>query len=34
MTTQTMTRTVTTDTAELVTAPVLPAADRSGDGYD
>lgn len=30
----TMTRTVTTDTAEPVTAPVLPANNRAGDGYD
>ena len=27
-------RTVMTDTAEPVTAPVLPADDRGGDGYD
>ena len=29
-----MTRTVTADTAEPVTAPVLPADYRAGDGYD
>lgn len=29
-----MTRAVTTDTAEAVSAPVLPADNRSGDGYD
>ena len=34
MNTQTMSQTVTTDTAEAVTAPVLPSADRAGDGYD
>lgn len=34
MSTETMTRTVTTDTAEPVTAPALPADDRAGDGYD
>jgi hypothetical protein len=34
MSTETMTRTVTTDTAEAVTAPALPADDRAGDGYD
>ena len=34
MSTETMTRTVTTETAEPVTAPVLPADDRAGDGYD
>jgi hypothetical protein len=34
MSAETMTRTVTTDTAEPVTAPVLPADDRAGDGYD
>ncbi|MDJ0321995.1 hypothetical protein [Pseudarthrobacter sp. PS3-L1] len=34
MTTQTMTRTVTADIAEPVTAPALPADDRAGDGYD
>jgi hypothetical protein len=34
MSTETMTRTVTPDTAETVTAPVLPADDRAGDGYD
>ena len=34
MSTETMTRTATADTAEPVTAPVLPADDRAGDGYD
>ncbi|MEZ2391734.1 hypothetical protein AB6813_19720 [bacterium RCC_150] len=34
MITETMTLTVTTDTAESVTVPVLPADDRTGDGYD
>lgn len=34
MNTATMDRTVTKDTAEPVTAPVLPADDRTGDGYD
>jgi hypothetical protein len=34
MSTQTLTHTVTTDTAEPVTAPALPADNRSGDGYD
>ncbi|MEO5313794.1 hypothetical protein PV772_06645 [Pseudarthrobacter sp. CC12] len=34
MSTETMTRTVTADTAEPVTAPVLPADDPTGDGYD
>lgn len=34
MSTETMTRTVTTDTAEPVTAPVLLADDRAGDGYE
>lgn len=29
-----MTRTVTAETAEAVTAPVLPADDRAGAGYD
>jgi len=29
-----MTRPVTEDTAELVTAPALPADDRTGDGHD
>jgi hypothetical protein len=32
--TETMTHTVAADTAEAVTAPVLPADDRAGDGYD
>ena len=30
----TATRHLTADTAEPLTAPVLPAADRAGDGYD
>ncbi|WP_157356998.1 hypothetical protein [Arthrobacter sp. U41] len=34
MSTGTMTRTATTDTAEAVAAPALPADDRAGDGYD
>ncbi|MCU1531108.1 MAG: hypothetical protein JWO49_679, partial [Arthrobacter sp.] len=34
MSTQTLTRTATADTAEPVTAPSLPADDRAGDGYD
>lgn len=34
LSTRTMTRTVTTDTAEAVTAPALPSNDRAGDGYD
>jgi hypothetical protein len=34
MGTETMTRTVTTDTAEPVAAPALPADDRAGDWYD
>jgi hypothetical protein len=34
MSAETMTRTTTADTAEPVTAPVLPADDRAGDGYD
>ncbi len=34
MSTQSLTRTVTTDTAEPVTAPALPADNRSGDGYE
>jgi hypothetical protein len=34
MSTETLTRTVTPDTAEAVSAPVLPADDGSGDGYD
>ncbi|WP_427008158.1 hypothetical protein [Pseudarthrobacter sp. H2] len=34
MSTQTLTHTITTDTLEPVTAPVLPADDRAGDGYD
>jgi len=34
MSTQTLTHTVTTDTAEPVTGPVLPADDRAGDGND
>ncbi|WAH98722.1 hypothetical protein [Arthrobacter sp. MMS18-M83] len=34
MSTGKLTRTVTADTAEAVTAPVLPADDRAGDGYD
>ncbi len=34
MSTETMTRTVTTDTGEPITAPVLPADNRAGDGYD
>ena len=34
MSTETLTRTVTADTAEAVSAPVLPADDRAGDGYD
>lgn len=34
MITETTIRTVTTDTAEPVTVPVLPADDRTGGGYD
>jgi hypothetical protein len=34
MSAETLTHTVTTDTAEAVTAPVLPADNRAGDGYD
>ena len=34
MSTETQARAVTTDTAEPVTAPGLPADDRAGDGYD
>ena len=34
MSIETLTRTVTTDTAEAVAAPLLPADDRAGDGYD
>ena len=34
MSTATMTRTVAADTAEPVTAPVLPDDDRAGNGYD
>ena len=33
MSTQTLTRTATTDTAEPVTSPVLPADNRAGDGH-
>ena len=32
--TRLLTRTVTADTTEPITAPVLPADDRTGDGYD
>ena len=34
MSTETITRTVTKDTGETITAPELPADDRTGDGYD
>jgi hypothetical protein len=34
MSTETMTRTATADSAEPVAVPVLPADDRAGDGYD
>ena len=34
MKTQTITRKATANTAEPVTAPALPADDRTGDGYD
>jgi hypothetical protein len=34
MSTHTQTRTFTVDTAEAVTDQVVPADDRSGDGYD
>ncbi|MET4096762.1 hypothetical protein [Arthrobacter sp. UYCu712] len=34
MNTQTMIHTLTGDTAEPVTAPILPADSRAGDGYD
>ncbi|MDF9279098.1 hypothetical protein P4U43_15015 [Arthrobacter sp. EH-1B-1] len=32
--TRMLTRTVTADTTETITAPALPADDRTGDGYD
>lgn len=32
--TRRLARTVTADTAETITAPGLPADDRTGDGYD
>jgi hypothetical protein len=34
MSTRMLTRTVTTDTEEIIIAPELPADDRTGDGYD
>lgn len=34
MSTRMLTRTVTTDTEEPITAPGLPADERTGDGYD
>jgi hypothetical protein len=34
MSTQTLTHTATADTAEPVTAPVLPVDNRAQDGYD